>query len=110
MNSTYELLCQRANGQAKHLEHNNRLLSADLPEAGPYWEYLATTHYLPRQEWACVACAYELAGDAWMHVGQRELAAQNYDQAAVYYESANCEPKAREMHAMANDVRQMPYF
>jgi hypothetical protein len=109
MNTTYERLCRRANGEASYLAQNARLLTEDLPQAGSVWENLAATRYLPHSNWESAACAYELAGDAWMHVGQREFAAQNYGLAALYYDSAGCGAKALEMQSMVKDVPNTRY-
>ena len=75
MNSVYESLYEKANGHNKRLEHGAQLLFADLPEAGSYWENLATTYYVQGKDWEGAARVCELAGDAWKHQEQRECAA-----------------------------------
>ena len=99
-----------AQEQARLLAHCKRLLTADLPESGWFLENLVTTLYVPCQDWEAAAWASEMAGDAWKHLELRERAAENYVQAATFYEALGSASKALEMQSMANDVRRALYL
>lgn len=99
-----------AQEQARLLAHCKRLLIADLPESGSFLENLVTTLYVPCQDWQAAAWACEMAGDAWKHLELRERAAENYGQAATFYETVGHTQKALEMRSMANDVQDALYL